>query len=225
MKATLRDDKLISLPIENTPLFKRFEGGIGWMDPTEQNTKAQHWFVVAAEQTNGDYVMVAEASATHLLDLAEKATNWKDRLLIRRIWADQTEEGYLRTLQDTRQCDGLCGYHTVGKTLLGKPKYAHKSDRWPYFRDRSTIASIVYTDGAIESGFDLVRRLAQRERISFRDTVPWSKWILRQRTYVDVIEHPLLAALVYVISGMESTKRLQEHTQQPRPWYQNPKPW
>lgn len=198
----------VLIPVPNAPKFKEILGGIGWLNTQEQDHYAYNWLVVIGEAEDNSYTVISESFGS-INVIAKESVNAKDRFLLSRIYADDTETENIKHL---RQYDGLAAYHIYGKDGMGSIRFVRKPRDWEYFRDRDTVCSIAAVSPDIREnlpfGIELLKQLRSEGRLILRPECPRCDWVIRQRPpYVDVIKHPLAHALIYVLATLERNKR------------------
>jgi hypothetical protein len=214
--------------VKNSPLIKRFEAAIGFPSLLEQEHYREHWFFVMAEKEDGTFAYVVEEPGD-LQTIGDKATEWKDRLLISRIWTSDEHKEALQQLRDPQLTDGLCMYGSDGETPMGMEMWWNDKDIWPYFRDRQTYAPLIVVPKQIQvnmlAGYNMIRRLFKDKRAGYLgDLQVFSKLITQGGPLQDLLTHPLLKAAVWVTTMMERDQRAmtEEDIEEPEPWYGNP---
>jgi hypothetical protein len=215
-------DNLFDLDVQYAPRFKRFEGAIGWLDPQGHDHYATHWFVVIGEAEDGKLVVTTEAFGD-LARLTTQLVDWKDRLLIKRIYIDDSEE---ETIKQLRKIDGLCSYQHHGTDIFDRKLWARHESTWTHFRDRETTAALLPVPEEIKTdlmgGRDLLLGLQHAERLSARRVCPRTSWLFCQEPPLDqILRHPLMKALIYVVSMMVRSVRTTHHSESSLCAYQN----
>lgn len=187
--------------------FIRFDIGIGWLDPKGDDHFAKHWITVIGQHEDGYYLQAGEASGS-LAEIAEAAVDFKDRFLVERIWLDSTA---LSSASYLEEWDGLTQYKEDGKDFRDKVKYLHTHERWPHFRKRDLVAMIhkvpdVFRND-LQGCIDVVGQLKKDKLLKVRKVCPRSVWVLGS-SLEEMLSHPLMKALAWPISIMESEKRV-----------------
>lgn len=205
MRAEYDKDGLLGIGVEGAPKFTEIVCGIGWPDKIGHETYAETWLAVIGCHEDDSYTILTEASALDTYTLGVKLTDLKDQLLISRIFTDDSQPTNTRALRDPWQIDGLCGYASLGKSLLtGRPKYIHEPNFWPFFRDRSTIATIIARPTDLEYGYSLIISLLEQNRLQTRLSTPRSEWVLNFEPPInDILRHPLMQAISHCIVFLE----------------------
>lgn len=187
--------------------FKQFDIGIGWLDPKGHDHFMEHWISVVGQHEDGWYLQAAEASGS-LPEIAAAAVDFKDRFFAERIWLDDTALSSASFLQEW---DGLTEYKEDGKDRRGKVKYLHKPDHWPHYRNRETLAMLHGVPDLFKSDFqgciDIVGQLVKDKTLKIRKTCPRSVWVCGA-SLEEMLSHPLMKALAWPITIMETEKRI-----------------
>jgi hypothetical protein len=214
--------------VKNSPLIKRFEAAIAWPSLMEQEHYREHWFFVMAEKEDGTFAYAVEEPGD-LQTIGQKAIEWKDRLLISRIYTSDEHSESLKQLRNPELTDGLCMYGSDGTTEMGLEMWWHEKDYWPYFRDRDTYCPIIVVPRSVQAnvlaGYNMIRRLFNEKRAGYLiDLQIFSQIITRGGPLQDVLNHPLLRAAAWVTTMMERDSRAlgEEDIEEPTPWYSNP---
>lgn len=208
--------------VEDSPLFKRFIGAVARPNLSEGGAKAKYWGVIVGEREDGIYTFFTEFSGEKDA-VIEEMINWKDRLLIERFYGPDDDETFLPSL---RRVDGLTRYDSHND-LMGRKVYEHKSDRWPYFRDRQTIASIIPVPLEVrinlETGRSFVKALVDNKKAKVRwDCIVFESLIYQNPPYDRILDHPCMEASIYAIMMLERTKpRDSTRERQKAPVYGN----
>ena len=215
--------------VKNSPLIKRVEAAIGWPSLLEQEHYREHWFFVMAEKEDGTFAYMVEEPGD-LQTIGQKAIEWKDRLLISRIYTSDEHKEALQQLRDPQLTDGLCMYGSDGQSEMGIETWWNESTTWPYFRNRETYAPIIVVPKDIQVnllvGYNMIRRLFNEKRAEYLgDLQVFSKLITQGGALQDLLTHPLLKAAVWVTAMMERSQRAGVHDDaaEPEPWYGNPR--
>ena len=225
------------LPTENQPRYRRFEGGIGWRDPTGQGPYALNWLVVIGEQEDGVYRIFQEASGS-IFALGKAAIAAKDRFLIERFWTDASEVhaesvNYLRSSDQESGVDGLCCYESHGTNLITKqPVWALPESHWPHFRSRATLAAICDTPADIKvdlvGGLDMLKTLNAQKRLVVQYECHETGFLVPHKPPFDkIFKHPAFLALIWCLGMMQRTKDRPVIAQENggEPWYTNRDHW
>lgn len=225
MKATRKGDLLI-LDVEGAPRFKEFVAGLGFADELGTDSYELHWFCVIGQTEDNRYVAIAEASDISLLDLAkDQVVDWKDRLLIKRIWIDQGYPHFARSLRDPWTVDGLASYASSGKGwITGKPKYIHEPEYWPQFRGygEEHRASILVSLEDVEMGLTIMKNLIGEDRFSARTTTPRLSWVSQLKPPIElVLKHPIIKAVSHCLFNLERERLRASPVATAKPRYGN----
>lgn len=214
--------------VKNSPLIKRFEAAIAYPHLLEQEHYRYHWLLVMAEKEDGTFAYAVEEPGD-LETIGQKATEWKDRLLISRIYTSDEHKEALQQLRNPELTDGLCMYGSDGEGPMGMDHYWHKPDYWPYFRDYRTYCPIIVVPKSVQAnvltGYNMIRRLFDEKRAEYLgDLQVFSKIIMQGGALQDVLTHPLVRAAAWVTTMMERDSRAlsEEDIEEPTPWYTNP---
>lgn len=207
--------------VEGSPLYKRFVGGLAWLNPAEGGEYAKNWGFIIGEREDKDYTFFAEFSGD-MATLAAGMINWKDRLLCDRFYASDEDELILR---DLRAVDGLTRYNSH-KDKMDREVYEHKPETWPYYRDRHTKAVIIpvaiEVRGNLQAGFELIQRLKNANKAEFRwETSVFESLIYQNPPYDRVLSHPCMQAAILAILMLERTKSNMATPKQQRAVYSN----
>lgn len=196
--------------------FIRFDIGIGWLNPKGDDHFARHWIAVIGQHKSGYYLQAGEASGS-LADIAEAAVNFKDRFLVERVWLDSTAMSSASYLEEW---DGLTQYKEDGKDRRGKPKYLHKPDYWPHFRNRETLAALHKVPDVfkldLQGCIDLVGKLAKDKLFKIRKVCPRSIWVLGS-SLEEMLNHPLMKAIALPLAIMEVERAYYEGDKKQKP--------
>ena len=215
--------------VKNSPLIKRFEAAIGWPSLQEQEHYREFWLLVMAEKEDGNFAYAVEEPGD-LQTIGQKAVEWKDRLLISRIYTSDEHKEALQQLRDPQLTDGLCSYDLEGITEDDVPLWTHDQDYWPYFRDRDTYCPLIVVPRQVQAnvlaGYNMIRRLFNEKRAEYlTDLQVFSTIITQGGPLQDLLNHPLLRAAVWVTTMMERDSRAatESDLDGPDQWYGNPK--
>lgn len=186
--------------------FKRFDMGIGWLDPKGDDNFARHWLVVVGQQENNEYVVAHEASGT-LVDVASAAVDAKDRFLVERCWLDATVVSSSALLQSW---DGLTEYKYNGYDQRKKKQYLHKPEHWSNFRNRDTTLTLFPVPALYRADFqscvDLFVSLLKDKRLSLRKACPMA-WKIQGESLETLLTHPIMKAIAWPLKMMEEEQR------------------
>ena len=195
-------DGLLVLSSPNAPRFKMFSLGLGYADPTSD--ESLHACVLAGKTSDDRIIIMAEFLGI-LEDVLWECVNLKDRFLVKRLWVDTRDKELLRLILDV---DGLTKYRNLGLDNFGSPIYEHRATTWPHFRDRDTTLFVTGISSAIHAsplgGIDRVVGMVKRGEVTLHKDCSQCDWILSQQTMAEVIKRALTKAIVYCINGFSS---------------------
>ncbi|MFA5868016.1 MAG: hypothetical protein WC891_08720 [Actinomycetota bacterium] len=201
--------------------FKRFEAAFGWMLPNPDiEEKAVHALVLGGEQEDGRHNLIEEHTGL-LHDVIEAAISVKDRFWLRRIWCDPTNIGVIRTI---REIDGLTLYKHAGYDVFNRKLYVEKNpeQKWPYSRGHEKTAVILrgvpdFIHTRPEAGINLYLSLAAQKNLLLHPQCKQIEWCMgRHANPKDIVDHPVVAAMGYVLWALEADKALESATRGPK---------
>ncbi len=200
--ATKRSSGIYELSDPRAPRFKKILAAIGWLDLHGEGTAAKHALLVAGIQEDDRFNVIEEYSGT-LPEIAEHATNAKDRLLIRHIWLDN---GLMVNMLELYDHDGLTKYVSHGEDREGNTIWEHPDDHWPHFRNRETKAALLGVPpdvrGNLVAGADRIERQVRSKMLLIRTSCTEITGCLAQ-ALKDVINHPAFQALMWLTWVMD----------------------
>ena len=188
---------------ESPVKFVCTEGAFGWVDLQAKDKDASFPWFVAAGLSDEDNIYMLEAYKAPLYELARKAVDSKDRLLIRKIYADASETDMMLFLR--HKCDGLSNYASFGRDPLGYEQYVNKEEEWPNFRSRTTVASlspVIQKDlSNFRAGYErLVDEIAKQTTIIDGGAMVLNNVL--SPPLQEVFNHPALRAMIWVHNGL-----------------------
>jgi hypothetical protein len=213
--------------IGNSPRYKEFCQGLGWLDPSGDGEYGQHALVVVGLTESDVYEVFGEAQAS-LADLIPVAIKMKDCLLIERTFVDMRNDAAIRFLRDTDSADGLLGYEEV-ETKTGRMIFKRGDAAWPWFRSRDTVTALIpVADEYLANPstvLDMLKGLANHKRFEVRPECPEVARVISHDPPLDLIlTHPLFKAAGMVVAMMERTRERGDgegHKGTPDAWYRN----
>lgn len=191
--------------------FKSLLGSFGFGDLMQPGDYAQMALSIVGLRLDGRYQVIGEAMGT-LDEIARKAVDFKDCLLIERLYLDGTYETYRRRLMKE---DGLVRYRKIGDKP-SRQRREHPTSTWEHYRDdldEEPLAHLVSLPedmlADFEGALSLVQSLISREELLI---APWCrKSLLLQREGERPgklpLEHPLLRAMVYATNMLIRTEQ------------------
>ena len=212
--------------ISNSPRYKEFCMGVGWLDPSGDGEYGKHAIVAVGITETDVYEVFVEVQGS-LAELVPVMIEGKDALLIDRTFLDTSNEAALRFLRDPETADGLTGYEQE-ETEHGNMVYVRKSSTWKAYRDRRTYTALVPVDEKFianpEIVLDTLKSLARQKRFEVRPECPEVARVISKDPPLDnIFRHPLFRATGYAVVMMEKTRDRDDGKagKEPEPWYDN----
>ena len=204
------------------PRFKELVAGIGWADPNGADTAMENWAILVGHKEDGGVESVEERYAD-IPRLCSLLTDLKDQYLISRIFVDRSKPELTRRLLNH---DGLIEYKHAGLNVLGQKQWHHGPERWPHFRDRSTLARLIPLvedlTADVQAYVELVREHLSRDQLTIRSACPQTIKLLRL-LMGELIEHPCMRAVGYpmLVLDREAKREIKGKTSKPPVIYGN----
>ena len=194
--------------------YKRFFGAFGWPNVKETDIASWHWLVIAGEAEDGRIRFIEEHGGD-FDDVVAAAVDTKDRLLVQRFYADDTEVEAMRAV---RNHDGLSSYHHFGIDDFGRKQWEHPSAHWPHFRNRETTSPVIAVPAdqrvSILAGLNLLNSRAKQEKTVVDVQCHWLRMSITEELE-RAIEHPLVKAAVWVHSALIRQQEAEAHKPTP----------